>query len=137
MKLLQLVISTLIFAVAHARSVESEINSVNSVNEPRIFFRQVLDATGFFPIEVNIPDTISAMMSGIGNMYDAMSMYFGSGSGSENTQGQQEQIIKRISQKQKQQQQKRVKKLQKKKKVRKTERDNNYGYYYLFSELFL
>lgn len=48
-------------------------------NEPRLFFRQLIDASGLFPLEINVPDTISTMMSGISSAYDAMSMYFGNG----------------------------------------------------------
>lgn len=74
----------------------SESKSIGIADEqPRIFFRQVLDATGFFPIEINVPDTISTMMSGLGAMYDTVSSYFGSGSGESEgqTEGEQSQQI--------------------------------------------
>jgi hypothetical protein len=50
-------------------------------NKPRLFFRQLIDASGLFPLEINVPDTISTMMSGISSAYNAMSMYFGNGDG--------------------------------------------------------
>lgn len=60
------------------------------VEEPRIFFGQVVQATGLFPLEINVPDTISAMMSGMNYMYQSMSSYFSS-SGSEGGEQSQNQ----------------------------------------------
>lgn len=60
-----------------------------ATNEPRLYFQQILDATGWFPVEINVPDTISSMMSGISSMYDSVSSYFNSGNeGAEGSQNQ-------------------------------------------------
>jgi hypothetical protein len=56
-------------------------------NQPRLFFRQMIEASGLFPLEINVPDTISTMMSGINSAYDAMSMFFGNGSGDSSNVG--------------------------------------------------
>jgi hypothetical protein len=64
-------------------SSPAQAKSIGRVNEPRIFFGQLADATGFFPIEINVPDTISSMMSGLGSMYESVSGYFGGGQGEE------------------------------------------------------
>lgn len=60
-------------------SVEYPIKTMNK-SEPRIFFKQMMEASGLFPLEINVPDTISAMMGGIGSMYESVSSYFGGGS---------------------------------------------------------
>lgn len=65
-------------ALVQLKFIESK--SIRRAEEPRIFFRQILDASGLFPIEINVPDTISTMMSGLSTMYDSVSSYFGSGS---------------------------------------------------------
>ncbi|KAG5681555.1 hypothetical protein PVAND_010975 [Polypedilum vanderplanki] len=62
--------------------------SIDSENKPRIFFAQLAESTGFFPIEINVPDTISSMMSGLSSMYEAASSFFGSGNESE-SQGEE------------------------------------------------
>lgn len=54
--------------------------------EPRVFFRQMIEATGLLPIEINVPDTISTMWGGMSYMYTMMSSYFG-GSGSGGGEG--------------------------------------------------
>lgn len=62
-------------------------------SEPRIFFKQMMEASGLFPLEINVPDTISAMMGGIGSMYESVSSYFGGGSdGSGGGQSQQDVV---------------------------------------------
>ena len=62
-------------------------------NEPRIFFRQMIEASGLFPIEINVPDTISSMASGMSWMYETVSSYFNSGSQvEEGDQTQQQQV---------------------------------------------
>lgn len=86
----------LLVAGINAKSVPS--SAVNQIerrepSEPRIFFKQVIDASGVFPIELNVPDMISAMMSGMSSMYQSVSSYFGGGGsegGSEGDQSQQE-----------------------------------------------
>ena len=50
--------------------------------EGRIFFNAIGDlvqASGFFPIEVNVPDTVSGMMQGIQGMWSSMMNYLGYG----------------------------------------------------------
>lgn len=124
----------LLFAVICLASIQTELVESKSIQneegEPRIFFRQVLDATGFFPIEINVPDTISSMMSGIGAMYDTVSGYFGSGDneGQSQPEEQTQQVIhdeNNINSKMTQK-----KKKVKKSKKKKTELSNNdYDYF--------
>lgn len=79
-----------IIVVCNARLVE--VTSKNQ-NEPRLFFKQIVEASGLFPIEINVPDTLSAMMSGMSSMYEAASTYF-SGTGSEEgDQSQMQQVV--------------------------------------------
>lgn len=56
-------------------------------NEPRIFFKQLVEASGLFPIEINVPDTIGAMMNGMSSMYETVSSYFGGGGSEGGTEG--------------------------------------------------
>lgn len=80
MKLLvvQLVLaSTLCLTFVQPKSITSE--DING--EPRIFFRQMIEASGLFPLEINVPDTLSTMMSTLSTAYDTMSMFFGNGGG--------------------------------------------------------
>lgn len=88
--------------------------------EPRVFFKQMAEASGLFPIEINVPDTIGSMMSGMSWMYETASSYFNMGgeNGVSEDQGQQQQvlydgIVTEASTKSKRQK-KKVKKLQKK-----------------------
>lgn len=66
-----------------------------NVEKPRIFFRQMIEASGLFPLELNVPDTVYSMMGGLSAAYDAMSMYFGSGSGGE-SEGQSQPEVSAI-----------------------------------------
>lgn len=52
---------------------------VETQNEPRIFFKQIMDASGLFPIEINVPDTISSMINSMNSMSQAISSYFAGG----------------------------------------------------------
>ena len=105
-----------------------ESKSIRNAEEPRIFFRQILDATGFFPLEINVPDTVSSMMSGLSSMYDTVSGYFGSGGSEGQPEEQTQQIIhdensvnSKMTQKKK-----KVKKIKKKKTVKS---NNDYDYF--------
>lgn len=62
-------------------------------DEPRIFFRQLIEASGLFPIEINVPDTISSMANGMSWMYESVSSYFNGGQGEEGDQGQEQQVL--------------------------------------------
>lgn len=119
MQVSTLILLGLAIAFANSNSVSSFARN-RSENEPRIFFRQMLEASGIFPIEVNVPDTISSMMSGMMYMYQTMSSYFGgSEGGGGGEQGQPSQDVydevdlnsRPISEKQRR---KKVKKLKKK-----------------------
>lgn len=85
----------LLVAGINAKSATS--STVNQIerrepSEPRIFFKQMIDASGVFPIELNVPDMMSAMMSGMSSMYQSVSSYFGGGGGSEGgSEGDQSQ----------------------------------------------
>lgn len=82
-----------VIAVANANSVSSFARE----SEPRIFFRQVVEATGIFPVEVNVPDTIASMMSGMTYMYQTMSSYFAGGSeGGEQSQPSQDVVYDQV-----------------------------------------
>lgn len=75
-----LVFLSFLLASVQTKSIQSVgQDGENKIGEPRIFFRQMIEATGLFPLEINVPDTISTMMSGLTTAYDTMSMYFGSG----------------------------------------------------------
>lgn len=67
-------VSSLFLASVQSKSIQSAENG-----EPRIFFRQMIEASGLFPLEINVPDTIGTMMNGLTAAYDTMSMYFGNG----------------------------------------------------------
>lgn len=60
-------------------------------NEARLFFKQIIEASGLVPLEINVPDTLSAMMSGMNYMYQAASSYFNGGG--EGGGDQQQQVI--------------------------------------------
>lgn len=93
MQVSTLILLGLAIAFAKSNSVSSFARN-RSENEPRIFFRQMLEASGIFPIEVNVPDTISSMMSGMMYMYQTMSSYFGGSEGGEGgEQGQPSQDV--------------------------------------------
>lgn len=76
-RLLSLFLVVSIVAGAFSSVVPQESHS-----EPRIFFKQIIEGSGLFPVEINVPDTIGAMMNGISSMYQAAANYFG-GSGNE------------------------------------------------------
>lgn len=59
-------------------------------NEPRLFFKQIIEASGLVPLEINVPDTLGAMMSGMNYMYQAASNYFSGGSEGE---GGEQQVV--------------------------------------------
>lgn len=40
----------------------------------------MIEASGLLPIEINVPDTLSSIWSGMNYMYQATSSYFGGGS---------------------------------------------------------
>ena len=55
---------------------------LNQPEEPRIFFKEIAEASGIFPIEINVPDTIMSMFSGMSQFYEYMSSFFsGEGQG--------------------------------------------------------
>lgn len=70
----------LIFIGIDSRTVKSAECSHLIEHEPRLFFRQMAEASGLFPLELNVPDMISYMASGMSSMFSTMSSYFGSGS---------------------------------------------------------
>jgi hypothetical protein len=77
----------------------------------------MIEASGLFPLEINVPDTLSTMMSGLTTAYDTMSMYFGSGGQGEEGQSQPEAT-----------------KMNKKKKVKRKKKkiiENDYDYDFL------
>lgn len=124
----------LLFVIICLASIQLEFvesKSIRNVEEPRIFFRQILDATGFFPIEINVPDTVSSMMSGLSSMYDTVSGYFGSGDSEGQSQPEeqtQQQIIhdeNSVNSKMTQRK-KKVKKFKKKRKAVKSNNDYDY-----------
>lgn len=136
MKLFILICFISLLASIQMKSIESDLRGNKSADEPRIFFRQMIEASGLFPYEINVPDTVSAMMSGLSSMYDTMSMLFGSGSsgsGGSESEVQQDQVNAnvasntnaiRMSQKRK----KKVKKIRNKKLTSQID-DYNYDYY--------
>lgn len=113
---LHLVFVSTLVAFAHSKSII--IQDTNG--EPRIFFRQMIEASGLFPLEINVPDTLSSMMSTLSTAYDTMSMYFGNGGTSgQGEEGQSQSESAKIDRK------KKVKR--KKKKII----DNDYDYDFL------
>ena len=72
-----------------------------SKEEPRIFFRQMLEASGLFPIEINVPDTISSMMDGMSYLYGMVTSTFSSGSGSETETQEQDSNTQQINRRKK------------------------------------
>lgn len=51
-------------------------------DDPRLFFKQIMDASGLFPIEINVPDVLSTITSAMSTF--GQSIYsFLSGSNSE------------------------------------------------------
>ncbi|CAO1411024.1 unnamed protein product [Diamesa tonsa] len=70
-----------LFVTAETRAVSNN-NNKEVVGEPRLFFGQIvgfMTSMGWLPIEVNVPDMIGSMMSGMMSMYEMMSSYFGGG----------------------------------------------------------
>ena len=64
------------------------------LNKPRLFFRQMIEASGLLPIEINVPDTLSSIWSGMNYMYQATSSYFGGGNEGEGEgAGDQSQVV--------------------------------------------
>lgn len=82
-------LSVIIFIISLVVGCESKVIS-RTEDEPRIFFKQMIEASGLFPLEINVPDTISSMMSGMSSMYQTVSSYF-SGSGEEGGGGGSDQ----------------------------------------------
>lgn len=116
MQVSTLILLGLVIAAASSNSVSSFARH-RSENEPRIFFRQMLEASGIFPIEVNVPDTISSMMSGMMYMYQTMSSYFAGsegGGGGEQAQPSQDVYDEVDLNSRPNQRRKKVKKLKKK-----------------------
>lgn len=108
--------STLCLALVQTKSILSE-DGTNKNGEPRIFFRQMIEASGLFPLEINVPDTLSSMMSGLSSAYDTMSMYFGSGGGQGNGVQSQSEATRD-----------RKKKVKRKKKKKIVENDYDYDF---------
>ncbi|CRK98097.1 CLUMA_CG011465, isoform A [Clunio marinus] len=71
-----LLIFLLTVSKVDAKILPNKLENVTVKDEPRIFFKQIMEASGIFPIEINVPDTISAMISGMNSMYESMSTYF-------------------------------------------------------------
>jgi len=69
-------LSILLFA---SEVVQSKNLVAIEKEEPRIFFRQIVEASGLFPIEVNVPDTISSMSQFMSSMWDTASSYINGG----------------------------------------------------------
>lgn len=88
--------STLCLTCVQMKSISHEDDSNSRNGEPRIFFRQMIEASGLFPLEINVPDTLSSMMSGLSTAYDTMSMYFGSG-GSQGEGGQSQPEVNAVT----------------------------------------
>lgn len=84
----------LLFCIGSKVEVQSKVINEKLGSEPRIFFKQMVEASGLFPIEINVPDTIGSMWNGMSSMYQAASSYFQGGSESEGNegQGQQQQV---------------------------------------------
>lgn len=109
-----IIVSTLCLASVQTKS----FSSVHG--EPRIFFSQMIEASGLFPLEINVPDTLSSMMSGLSSAYSTMSMYFGNG-GSEGEGGQSQPEVNSVTRDRK-------KKVKRKKKKKITENDYDYDF---------
>lgn len=80
-----------VWSINIAPNINNRLDPVDR-NEPRIFFRQMIEASGLFPIEINVPDMVSSMASGMNWMYESVSTYFNGQSqaeGSDETQSQQ------------------------------------------------
>lgn len=74
-------------------NVELDKNSIETKSEPRLFFRQIIEASGLLPIEINVPDTLSTMWGAMNYMYQTASSYFsGSEEGSGDT-SEQSQVV--------------------------------------------
>lgn len=85
-------VTILFFLLASVVGASSRLIQITPENnEPRLFFKQIAEASGLFPLEINVPDTLSAMMSGMNYMYQTASSYFSGGS-EEGDQGQMEQV---------------------------------------------
>jgi hypothetical protein len=66
--------------IACVVSGNAEFDRHESQSEARLFFKQIIEASGLLPIEINVPDTLSTMWGAMNYMYQATSSYF---SGSE------------------------------------------------------
>jgi hypothetical protein len=85
--------------VASAMSVPNANHvAIEAGDEPRLFFRQMVEASGLFPLELNVPDTVSAMMGGMSWMYQTAMSYFSGGGSEEQTEtageGGESQVVK-------------------------------------------
>ena len=102
MKLIFVLHLSIVFSLTPIRT-KSIAGDKTNIEKPRIFFRQMIEASGLFPLEVNVPDTVSSMMGGLSAAYDAMSTYFGNAGGSESEGQSQPEVtaIKRDNRKKK------------------------------------
>lgn len=91
---------SLIFMIFNFNVVSSKIVAPSFIHKqidyveqskPRIFFRQIIEASGLFPVEINVPDTISSMVNSISWMYENVSSYFNS-QAEGGDQNQQQQV---------------------------------------------
>lgn len=56
------VITSAVYADVQEQVLEENLrNAVD--NTPKLFFKEIIDASGLFPIEINVPDVLSAMSS--------------------------------------------------------------------------
>lgn len=70
-----------------SKTVQSDfISRLVEQSEPRIFFREIIEASGLFPIEINVPDTIAWT-------YETVSSYFNGESEGEGSSDQNSQVI--------------------------------------------
>lgn len=63
----------------HDHWIISQYEKADNVNQARIFYDQLTSfimGVEWLPIEINVPDTISSAMNGLGSMWTTLSDYF-------------------------------------------------------------
>lgn len=115
---MHLAILFVVISSAVCGNAEIVQNTSEDLNKPRLFFRQMIEASGLLPIEINVPDTLSSMWSGMNYMYQATSSYFGGGSEGEGASDQSQVVYDHVDENLKpingKHRKKKVKKLKKK-----------------------
>lgn len=109
MKLIFVLHLSIIFSLTPVQMKSIASDGAN-IEKPRVFFRQLIEASGLFPLEINVQDTVSSMMGGLSAAYNAMSMYFGN-TGGEESEGQSQQEVTAIKRDQRKKKTKRKKKI--------------------------